>query len=223
MSSDKNKVVLKKIKDSTHILHPDSKLVLQSSKERIVIGRYVDNEILPLNDESIELCDKWNFKYDKTFLKSDEEEEDEEEAQEDEDEDEDEAEEENNEEEIKKEEVNKEEVNKEEVNKEEVKKEEAKKEEVRIEDNNVEPLLIKFGDDMNKLYLELLKSSSVFEQLYLTKIEDLESKFKNKDNELSELQVKYNDLTMQHDELKIQHDKLREKFKKMMSEFMENV
>jgi hypothetical protein len=71
MSSDKNKIVLKKIKDSTHILHPDSKLVLQSSKERIVIGRYVDNEILPLNDESIELCDKWNFKYDKTFLKSD--------------------------------------------------------------------------------------------------------------------------------------------------------
>ena len=71
MSTEKNKIVLKKIKDSTHILHPDSKLVLQSSKERIVIGRYVDNEIVTLNDESIELCDKWNFKYDKSIYFTD--------------------------------------------------------------------------------------------------------------------------------------------------------
>ena len=63
MSSEKNKIVLKKIKDSTHILHPDSGLVLKSSKERTVIGRYVDNKILPANRETIELAEKFGFKH----------------------------------------------------------------------------------------------------------------------------------------------------------------
>ena len=220
MSSDKNKIVLKKIKDSTHILHPDSKLVLQSSKERIVIGRYVDNEIIPLNDESIELCDKWNFKYDKTFLKSDdiedtEEAEAEAEAEDNEEEegegeeggDDEGGEEEGEETPVEDTKVNKSEDTK--VNKSEDTKVNKSEDTQVNKSDNVQPLLIKFGDDFSKLHLELLTNVSKYEQQYLTKIEELETNLKTRDNELSEL--------------KIQHDKLREKFKKMMSEFMENV
>lgn len=212
MSSEKNKVVLKKIKDSTHILHPDSKLVLQSSKERIVIGIYVDNEILPLNEDSIELCDKWSFKYDKTFLKSDDDDEDEEED--------------SKEESIEDNTGDSEEDNKEEV-KDDTKedpdnvvetkededavvetKEDIKEDTVKKSDN-VEPLLLKFGEDFSKLHLDLLNNVSKYEQQYLRKIEELEINLKSRDNELAEL--------------KVQHDKLRDKFKKMMSEFIENV
>jgi len=208
MSSDKNKVVLKKIKDSTHILHPDSKLVLQSSKERIVIGRYVDNEILSLNDESIELCDKWNFKYDKTFLKSDDiEVGDENEDGENEDGENDENDENENDDGEGSGEENHEVENNEVESLHEV---ETKEEDNKIQkSDNVEPLLLKFGDDIGKLHLELLKNVSKYEQQYLSKIDELETNLKSKDNELADL--------------KVQHDKLREKFKKMMSEFMENV
>ena len=203
MSSEKNKVVLKKIKDSTHILHPDSKLVLQSSKERIVIGIYVDNEILPLNEDSIELCDKWSFKYDKSFLKSDDEEDDEEDTKEESIEDNTEDAEEDNKEDA--EEDNKEDT--EEDNKEDT-VDDTKEDTVKKSDN-VEPLLLKFGEDFSKLHLDLLNNVSKYEQQYLRKIEELEINLKSRDNELAEL--------------KVQHDKLRDKFKKMMSEFIENV
>ena len=203
MSSEKNKVVLKKIKDSTHILHPDSKLVLQSSKERILIGIYVDNEILPLNEDSIELCDKWSFKYDKSFLKSDDEEDDEEDTKEESIEDNTEDAEEDNKEDA--EEDNKEDT--EEDNKEDT-VDDTKEDTVKKSDN-VEPLLLKFGEDFSKLHLDLLNNVSKYEQQYLRKIEEIEINLKSRDNELAEL--------------KVQHDKLRDKFKKMMSEFIENV
>lgn len=70
MSSEKSKT-LKKIKGSNHILHPDSGLVLRSAKERIVIGRFENNEITPLDAEAISLSDANNFEYDKSLLNED--------------------------------------------------------------------------------------------------------------------------------------------------------
>ena len=210
MSSEKNKVVLKKIKDSTHILHPDSKLVLLSSKDRTAIGTYVDNEILPLYDESIELCDKWNFKYDKTFFKDEEDDGDDSEEAENGTE----TEETNAETETETETVSKE------VDVEPISKVEVVEPENTVEvdtgikehadgDDNIEPLLKKFGDDLTNLHLNLLQNVSNCEKSYLSRIKDLESKLEAKDNELAEINM--------------QHEKLRVKFKKMMSEFIENV
>jgi hypothetical protein len=206
MSSEKNKVVLKKIKDSTHILHPDSKLVLLSSKDRTAIGTYVDNEILPLDDESIELCDKWNFKYDKTFFKDEEDDGDESEEAENSTE----TEETNAEAETVSKEIDVEPISKVEVAESEntVEVDTGTKENTE-EDDNIEPLLKKFGDDLTNLHLNLLQNISSCEKSYLSRIKDLESKLEAKDNELAEINM--------------QHEKLRVKFKKMMSEFIENV
>jgi hypothetical protein len=83
------KIVLKKNKSLDKIWHPESTLVFKSAKEKIVIGRCVDDCLVSLDEEALELCAQWKFKYDKELVEEGEEEQDEEE-QEDEDEDEDE-------------------------------------------------------------------------------------------------------------------------------------
>jgi hypothetical protein len=79
MSSTKNKIVLKKLKDTDKVWHSDSTLVFKSLKDKVVIGRYFEKEIIPLDDLCLELCSKWKFKYDKDLVEEDEEEEEEEE------------------------------------------------------------------------------------------------------------------------------------------------
>jgi len=74
MSSEKNKVLLKKIKDSPYILLKDYNLVIKSSKDKTVIGRYVDEKILHLNKESKEISEKIGFNYDDTFIKDEDDE-----------------------------------------------------------------------------------------------------------------------------------------------------
>ena len=70
------KIVLTKIKNSTNILHKESKLVLKSQKEKIVIGRMNDEgEIVSLNNESVVICKQWGFKYDPDFVEQDEDQE----------------------------------------------------------------------------------------------------------------------------------------------------
>jgi cobalamin biosynthesis protein CobT len=71
MSADKNKIILKKLKALDTIWHPESTLVFKSSKEKVVIGRYVDDELLSLDNIAVELCEKWKFKYDKDLLEED--------------------------------------------------------------------------------------------------------------------------------------------------------
>ena len=63
MSSEKSRL-LKKIKGSSHILHPESTLVFKSAKDRIVIGRYDNETIVELDNKTVKLCEKWNYKYD---------------------------------------------------------------------------------------------------------------------------------------------------------------
>lgn len=88
--SSKQKIVLKKLKAINKIWHPESTLVFKSANERIVIGRYIkdgdDGEFVPLDQECIDSCDKWKFKYDESLIESEEEaeEESQEEAEEEE-------------------------------------------------------------------------------------------------------------------------------------------
>ena len=69
----KRKIVLKSLKKLKTIWHPESTLVYKSKKERLVIGRYVDDEFIPLDEEALELCDEWNMKPDPERVIEDEE------------------------------------------------------------------------------------------------------------------------------------------------------
>ena len=63
MSTDKRKV-LKPLKEMETIWHPESTLVFKSKTEKVVTGRWINSEFLPLDEDSIELCAQWSFKYD---------------------------------------------------------------------------------------------------------------------------------------------------------------
>ena len=59
------KIVLKKNKKLNTIWHPESSLVFKSSKDRRVIGTYINKEFINLNNNALHLCKTWGFKYDK--------------------------------------------------------------------------------------------------------------------------------------------------------------
>ena len=75
MSSKATKLVLKKNKKLDKIYHPDTGLVFKSATEKVVIGRIVDDEFVPLDDEAVELCEQNQFKVDESLLESEETEE----------------------------------------------------------------------------------------------------------------------------------------------------
>jgi len=66
----KRKIVLKNLKKYKTIWHPESTLVYKSKKERIVIGRCVEGELVPLDEKALELCDHWNMKPDNSLIDS---------------------------------------------------------------------------------------------------------------------------------------------------------
>lgn len=70
MSTAKRKLRLVKLKKYNTIWHPDSTLVFKSQKERFVIGRLVDKELVSLDDEAIELAEQWKLKIDESLLES---------------------------------------------------------------------------------------------------------------------------------------------------------
>lgn len=67
----KRKIVLKNLKKYKTIWHPESTLVYKSRKERLVIGRYVDGQLIPLDEDALELCDEWNMKPDESLIEDD--------------------------------------------------------------------------------------------------------------------------------------------------------
>jgi len=69
----KRKIILKNLKEHNTIWHPQSTLVYKSKKERVVIGRFVDGELIPLDDIAVELCDEWRMKPDESLLENDDE------------------------------------------------------------------------------------------------------------------------------------------------------
>jgi len=68
MSSSSKKIVLKKLNTHNTIWHPESTLVFKSQKDRLVIGRYVDDKIIPLDEEALSLCETWKFKPDESLI-----------------------------------------------------------------------------------------------------------------------------------------------------------
>ena len=73
MSDSSKKIVLKKLPAHNTIWHPESTLVFKSQKERLVIGRYVDDELIPLDDIAINLCETWKFKPDESLFEGENE------------------------------------------------------------------------------------------------------------------------------------------------------
>lgn len=81
MSNTKvKKLILKPFMNTEHIYHPDSGLVFQSKKERIVIGQFKDDELVELDDDAISLCKKYKFKYEEVEQEQEEVEETEQQA-----------------------------------------------------------------------------------------------------------------------------------------------
>lgn len=73
MSDSSKKIVLKKLPSHNTIWHPESTLVFKSQKDRLVIGRYVDDEVIPLDDIAINLCETWKFKPDESLFEAENE------------------------------------------------------------------------------------------------------------------------------------------------------
>jgi len=72
MSTSSKKIVLKKLNTHNTIWHPESTLVFKSQKDRLVIGRYVDDKIIPLDEEALSLCETWKFKPDESLFEGEE-------------------------------------------------------------------------------------------------------------------------------------------------------
>ena len=73
MSDTKKKIVYKRLSAHNTIWHPESTLIFKSQKEKLVIGRYVNEKIIALDDEALELCEEWKFKPDESLLAAEEE------------------------------------------------------------------------------------------------------------------------------------------------------
>ena len=65
----KRKIILKHNKDLNTLWHPESGLVFKSTQEKIVIGKCENGKIIKINNDIINLCIEWRFKYDKIPLK----------------------------------------------------------------------------------------------------------------------------------------------------------
>ena len=64
----RGKITIKNNKNIGKIWHQESTLVFKSAKEKLVIGRCENNKIIPLDDEALELCTQWKFKYDTSLV-----------------------------------------------------------------------------------------------------------------------------------------------------------
>ena len=119
--------------------HPETCLVFKSKTEIVVIGSCINGSLVELTDESIELCKKWSFAFDKKYIEEVKEEED-----------------------VKDEEEVTEEVKEEEEVNEEVKEEVNEEEDVKEEDIESD-----CEDDEKKcIYMTLANSTNVDEKFW---------------------------------------------------------
>jgi predicted DNA-binding WGR domain protein len=51
------------------LFHKESNLVFKSESEKIVVGKLVENEVVPLKDEDVDECRRWGFKFERDFEK----------------------------------------------------------------------------------------------------------------------------------------------------------
>ena len=82
--------VLRKHKVLGKLWHPESDLIFKSAKERVVIGKCVENKLISLKKSDLDICKQWGFKIDEENpVEKEEETEEEEEDKEEEEEEED--------------------------------------------------------------------------------------------------------------------------------------
>ena len=69
----KKKIILKTLRSHKTIWHPESTLVYKSRNKRVIIGRYVDGAIIPLDEKALDLCEQWGDKFppDESLLEAD--------------------------------------------------------------------------------------------------------------------------------------------------------
>jgi len=71
-ASESKKIVLKKLSKLGTTWHPDSTCVFKApgttKKDRVVIGRWVDDEFISLDEDALALCEEWDFKPDESLL-----------------------------------------------------------------------------------------------------------------------------------------------------------
>lgn len=216
MSTAKRKIILKKLSALNTVWHPESGLVFKSQKERLVIGSYIDNNLVDLDEDSLALCDEWNFKPDESLLATEDDAED---AEDNEEEDDAEEDTENNSE---KEQENsdgdeepayEENVSEDVVPKEETKKSDPDTNKKHIEEQTVctnenvdiQQHLDTFQKDIDNLSKNLSISLTPIFVALQTKINQLENELKQKTIDNEELQSKY--------------DAMDQKFKTMKSLF----
>lgn len=160
----RGKIILKKNKSIDRIWHPESTLVFKSSKEKLVIGRYDGEELIHLDDEALNLCTTWKFKYDTSLVEEEDvtaSEEGDEEGDEDEDEDE-EGDEDGDEEEVVKDKPEKDEEDEEEEE-EEVKDAQLEEEETENDiDENQEKEVDMSSGDLDAEFLAFTTNTKVF-------------------------------------------------------------
>ena len=56
--------VLKRIRSINKYYHPETGMVFKSKDEKVVIGKYVNGEVISLDNDDIEICKKYCFKVD---------------------------------------------------------------------------------------------------------------------------------------------------------------
>ena len=177
MSTSSKKIVLKKLVSHNTIWHPESTLVFKSQKDKLVIGRYVNDEIIPLDDNALQLCELWKFKPDESLI--DEQEDEQENNQGDDQEDEQEDDQEDDEHENNQEDEVKNEV----------------KSEVKSEDwddiKNLQNITETFNSQMYTCFKNLLHEKKC-----------LSDQLNQKEVELDDLQKKYDDFKKKFDVMK---------------------
>lgn len=74
----KKKITLKKLAVHDTLWHEDSRLVFKSKTQKLVVGMLDDDDkSIVVNDETLELCEKWGFKIDPALVESESDEDDE--------------------------------------------------------------------------------------------------------------------------------------------------
>lgn len=221
-----SKITLKKIKGSDNILHPDSGLVFRSQKDKVVIGKYEDGEILTLDNSMVELCEKWNFKYDQDLLVEEDENEENENIEETEEG----AEEEDGEDEQENEEtsaVEETETNDVDENKEEEVNQDSNTEEeedvqqksdfnIDIPDNIKTSYILDLTKNFSS---ELYKSFDLLHQTYYDKLTEMHNLLVLKNKSLEDLEKKYENEVDNHKSTQDDLTKLKMKFEGIKSLF----
>jgi hypothetical protein len=222
MSVAKKKIVLKKLKAHNTIWHPESTLIFKSQNERLVTGRYINEEIIPLDDTALELCESWNFKPDESLLASDEDDTNEvdNEEQEEEEKSEEQEEEEKSEEQ--------EEEEKSEEQEEEEEQEEKREKDIKHRENvdknfditNEKPKVknstVSIQDGQSVIIRNLTEA---FYQELFTTVDNMENKLIETQSQLAETQSQLAEKTKAFEELQKEYNIIKQKFDTMKSLF----